>query len=76
MRKVAFLLPLALLGACRDSDGSDAVNGDALVRDLIQVQTSETGAPVAVNGVNLVFSEDPAAFAAVLPPDAGPVVEQ
>lgn len=69
------LLVLALLGACHDSDASDAVNGNALVTNLIQGQTSDTGAPVAVNGVTLVFSADPAAFAAVLPPDAGPVVD-
>ena len=76
MRKTPLLLALVLLGACHDSDGSDAVGAEALVTDLIQNQTSETGAPVEVNGVNLVFPADEMAFDDVLPPDAGPVVEQ
>ena len=76
MRRTLGLLALALLGACHDSDGSDAVGADALVTDLILNRTTESGAPVEVNGVNVVFPQDEAAFDDVLPPDAGPEVEQ
>ena len=76
MKRSPLLVALALLGACHDSDGSDAVSADALVTDLIQNQTSETGEPVEVNGVAFVFPADDAAFDDVLPVDDGPVVEQ
>ena len=76
MKRVPLLVALALLGACRDSDGSDAVSADALVTDLIQNRTSETGEPVEVNGVELAFPADEGAFDDVLPGDGGAVVEQ
>ncbi len=76
MNKLSLLGLLALLGACHDSDGSDAVSADALVTSLIQDQTTETGEPVEVNGVDLVFPADDAAFDDLLPVDDGAVVEQ
>lgn len=76
MQRIAALVVLGLLGACHDSDGSDAVNADALVTDLIQNQTTETGEPVEVNGVQLVFPTDEGAFDDLLPVDGGAVVEQ
>jgi hypothetical protein len=76
LRRALLLLFLSPLAGCRDGDGTNAVNADALVVDLIQNQTNETGAPVAVNGLDLVFSADPAVLATVLPLDAGPVVER
>lgn len=76
LKRIALLLALALLGGCHDSDGSDAVSAEALVTDLLMNQTTESGAPVEVNGVNLAFPADEGAFEDVLPTDAGPVVEQ
>lgn len=76
MKRVPLLVALMLLGACHDSDGSDAVSADALVTDLIQNQTTESGEPVEVNGVNFVFPTDDGAFDDVLPGDGGAVVER
>jgi hypothetical protein len=76
VRKLLLGAALGLSGACHDSDGSDAVSADALVTGLIQDHTTETGAPVEVNGLDLVFPDDDAAFDDVLPLDNGPVVEQ
>jgi hypothetical protein len=67
---------MALLAACHDSDGSDAVNADALVTDLLLNQTNESGEPLEIDGANLVFPADDTAFDDVLPPDTGAVVEQ
>ena len=64
-----------LLGACHDSDGSVATGFDPFVTNLIQGQTTETGAPVPVEGQTFVFPTDANAFADVLPPDTGTVVE-
>jgi hypothetical protein len=76
----SFRSPLLLVGAltasaCHDSD-SDARAFAPFVTDLIQTQTSDSAAPVVVAGQAFAFSEDPAAFDAVLPNDDGPVVEQ
>jgi hypothetical protein len=79
VRSLRILLPscLFLLAACHDSDGggSGSVDFDALVTDLIQDQTSETGEPVEVEGTTFTFPQDENAFDDVLPPDTGAVVE-
>jgi hypothetical protein len=70
-----FVVATPLLGACHDSDGSGATGFDPFVTNLIQGQTTETGAPVPVEGQTFVFPTDANAFADLLPPDTGPVVE-
>lgn len=70
-------LPLAAvlaLASCHDSDSS-ATAFDPFVTNLIQTQTTETAAPVEVNGQTFVFPADENAFDDVLPADGGAVVE-
>lgn len=73
--RCTLLFPAALaLASCHD-DSSGAAAFDPLVTNLIQTQTTETGAPVEVNGRSFVFTEDENAFDDVLPADGGAVVE-
>jgi hypothetical protein len=76
MRRAFFCL-LPFVAACHDSDSDPAPTAFApLVGDLIQNQTSESGAPIDVNGAAFSFPTDEAAFDGVLPSDTGAVVEQ
>ena len=76
MRRVLpFLLAALALGACHDSSSGGATAFDPLVTNLIQTQTTETGAPVEVNGQTFAFPAEENAFDDVLPPDGGAVVE-
>jgi hypothetical protein len=74
-KRLVLLTAACALGACHDDDGSDARGFDPFVTDLIQNQTSESSAPVAVEGQSFVFPTDADAFDDVLPPDDGPVVD-
>ena len=56
MRRVLpFLLAALALGACHDSSSGGATAFDPLVTNLIQTQTTETGAPIEVNGRTFAF---------------------
>lgn len=71
------LLPLAValvLGACHDSD-DDAPSFEPFVSNLITDPAADTSEPVPVEGRSFAFDERDGAFAGVLPPDTGPVVE-
>jgi hypothetical protein len=60
-RRVAVALFFtALVASCNDS-GDDGTNFNGFVLGLID-STSETAAPVTLEGQNFVFSENPAAF--------------
>lgn len=75
MRTILSLAAGLLLGSCHDGNGSGATAFDPLVTNLIQNQTTETGAPVEVNGQTFVFPSSENAFDDVLPPDTGSVVD-
>lgn len=64
LRRVVLALGVAALAAgCSDSD-DDGTRFDGFVLNLID-QTSDTTEPVAIEGQNFVFNEDPAAFDAL-----------
>lgn len=72
---LALVVAAAITSGCHDSSGSGATAFAPLVNDLITNQTSESGAPVTVEGKTFVFPADEAAFAGVLPADDGSVVD-
>ena len=72
---LALVVAAATTSGCHDSSGSGATAFAPLVNDLITNQTSETGAPVTVEGKTFAFPADAGAFAGVLPPDDGSVVD-
>jgi len=74
-RRILVLAAALALAACHDSDGSGATAFDPLVTNLIQDQTTETGAPVEVNGKTFAFPTSANAFDDVLPADTGSVVD-
>lgn len=66
-RKLHAVLLLAAGLACAachddDDDGTSGSSGDALVRDLVTNNTSDSAEPIDVNDLDLQFSGDENAF--------------
>jgi hypothetical protein len=64
LRRFVIALGVAALAAACSDSGDGGTRFDGFVLNLID-QTSDTTEPVAIEGRNFVFSENPAAFDAL-----------